>query len=96
MPMKNPSHPGRLIKAELDEMDVSVADAAIALGISRQQLHRVIKGDQGISPEMALRLEKALGASAEMWLRMQSGYDLAQVRNNPPALPTHRLASRVA
>jgi antitoxin HigA-1 len=96
MPMKNPSHPGRLIKGELDELGVSVADAAAVIGVTRQQLHRVIKGDQGISPEMALRLEKALGASADMWLRMQASYDLARARANLTSLAVKRLTPKAA
>ena len=78
--MKNPCHPGDLIKSDLDELSISVTDAAKALGISRQQLHNVIAGRAGVTPDMALRLEKALGSTAETWLRMQGNYDLAQVR----------------
>jgi antitoxin HigA-1 len=78
--MKSPSHPGRLIKADIDELGISVVDAAKALGISRQQLHAVISGRAGVTPEMAVRLEKALGSTADTWLRMQMNYDLARVR----------------
>ena len=80
MPMKNPSHPGNLIKAEIDELGITVIDAARALGISRQQLHAVIAGRAGVTAEMAVRLEKALGSTADTWLRMQMNYDLAQIR----------------
>jgi addiction module HigA family antidote len=59
---------------------LSVAVAAKALGISRQQLHNVIAARAGVTPEMALRLEKALGSAAQKWLAMQSEYNLAQVR----------------
>src|SRR5215468_10428235 len=78
MPMKNPSHPGSLIKADIDELGLSVMDAAKALGISRQQLHAVVAGRAGVTPEMAIRLEKALGSTADTWLRMQMNYDLAR------------------
>jgi len=77
--MKNPSHPGSLIKADIDELGLSVVAAAKALGISRQQLHSVIAGRAGVTPEMAVRLEKALGSTADTWLRMQMNYDLALV-----------------
>jgi antitoxin HigA-1 len=77
---KSPSHPGRLIEADIDELGISVIDAAKALGISRQQLHAVISGRAGVTPEMAVRLEKALGSTADTWLRMQMNYDLAKVR----------------
>jgi antitoxin HigA-1 len=80
--MKNPSHPGSLIKADIDELGVSVVEAAKALGISRQQLHAVIAGRAGVTPEMAVRLEKALGSTADTWLRIQMNYDLAQIRKN--------------
>ncbi len=94
--MKNPSHPGRLIKSDLDELGVSVANAAERLGVTRQQLHRVISGDSGISPEMALRLEKAIGSTADFWLRLQMNYDLAQARLNGPALEIVKLEPKVA
>lgn len=84
--MKNPSHPGRLIKADLDELGLSVVAAAMALGISRQQLHSVIAGRAGITPEMAVRLEKALGSTADTWLRMQMNHDLAQVRERAASI----------
>jgi antitoxin HigA-1 len=92
MPMKNPSHPGSLIKADIDELGLSVMDAAKALGISRQQLHAVIAGRAAVTPEMAIRLEKALGSTADTWLRMQMNYDLAQVRARASAIKVTRLA----
>lgn len=82
--MKNPPHPGHLVKGELDELGVSIAEAAANLGITRQQLYRVTKGESAISPEMALRLEKAVGSTADFWLRLQMNYDLAQARLKPP------------
>ncbi|OXT01644.1 addiction module antidote protein, HigA family [Notoacmeibacter marinus] len=81
MTMKNPCHPGELVKSDLEALKLSVAKGADALGVTRSQLHRVIKGDSAISPEMAVRLEAVIGGSADTWLRMQSAYDLAQLRN---------------
>ena len=78
--MKNPPHPGRLIAENIVELGLSVTKAATGMGITRQHLYKVIKGDCGISPEMAVRLEQAIGSTAEAWLRMQNAYDLAQVR----------------
>jgi antitoxin HigA-1 len=89
MPMKSPCHPGSLIKADIDELGLSLVDAAKGLGISRQQLHSVIAGRAGVTPEMAVRLEKALGSTADTWLRMQMNYDLARVRKQ--ALNVKRL-----
>ena len=94
--MKNPSHPGRLIKADLEELGISIAEAAEGLGVTRQQLYRVINGTSAVSPEMAVRLEKAIGSTADMWLRMQMNYDLAQLRNRSPAIRVKRLTRKVA
>ncbi len=90
MPMKNPSHPGQLIKADIDELGLTLVDAAKGLGISRQQLLSVIAGRAGVTPEMAIRLEKAIGSTADTWLRMQMNYDLTQVRKR--AINVKRLA----
>ena len=79
MPMKNPPHPGRSIRnACLEPLGLSVTEGAKVLGVSRQALNNVINGKAGISPEMAIRLSKAFGSTAETWLRMQLAYDLAQ------------------
>lgn len=92
MSMKAPPHPGRLVKDELDELGLSVARAAEGLGVTRQQLYRIINGDSAVSPEMSVRLEKAIGSSAEVWLKMQVAYDLAQVRRNEAGIKVKRLA----
>jgi len=91
MPMKNPVHPGALAKANLDELNLSVAEAAKTMKITRQQLHNVMKGRSAVSPEMALRFEKAFGGSADMWLRMQAAYDLAQARKHQGKMNIPRL-----
>lgn len=80
MPMKNPPHPGLGLKDDFDELGLSTAQAAAALGISRNQLHRVVTGRSDISPELALRLEIVIGSTADAWLRQQAAYDAAQVR----------------
>ena len=96
MPMHNPPHPGRLLKDDIDELGLSVAEAAAGLGVSRQQLYNVISGRSAISPEMAVRLEKAIGGSADHWLRMQLAYDLAQVRQRKADISVKRLKPKVA
>ena len=96
MPMKSPSHPGRLIKADLEELGLSVAEAAKGLDVNRQQLYRVINCESAISPDMAIRLEKAVGGDAGLWLRMQASYDLAQARLKKPASSIRKLVSKVA
>ena len=96
MPMKNPPHPGEMIGDSIEELGVSIVEAAKALGVTRQQLHNVIAGRSAISPEMAVRLEKALGSTADAWLRMQASYDLAQIRNRGASINVTRLAPKVA
>jgi addiction module HigA family antidote len=79
MPMKNPPHPGRIVREEiLQPLGLSVTMGARILGVSRQALNNLVNQRAGISPEMAVRLAKAFGTSAQTWLRMQSNYDLAQ------------------
>lgn len=89
--MKNPPHPGLAIKGEIEELGLSVAEAAEGLGVTRQQLYRVINGKSGITPEMAVRLQKAIGSSAEMWLRLQLNFDLAQIQQRAASIKVRRL-----
>lgn len=81
MTMKNPPHPGRSIKSAcLEPLGLSVTEAATRLGVARHTLSRVIHGHAGISPEMAIRLEKMGWSAARAWLAAQTAYDLAQAR----------------
>ncbi len=81
MPMKKPPHPGRVIRnACLEPLGLTVTAAARVLGVARPTLSNILNGRAGISPEMAIRLEKAFGGSADAWLRMQAAYDLARAR----------------
>lgn len=80
MAMKNPMHPGKILKGEIDELGYSVAKLAEFLGVTRQQLYRVVNGESSITTEMALRIEKTIGGSADLWLRMQIAYDLSRAR----------------
>lgn len=80
MPMKNPPHPGGIVKDCIEDLGLSVTDAAKILDVARPTLSRVLNGKSAISPEMAIRLSVAFGSTAEMWLRMQTAYDLAQAR----------------
>ncbi len=94
--MKNPPHPGAGLKDDIEALGLSIAEAATGLGVTRQQLYRVIRGQSGISPEMALRLEKAIGGTADGWLRMQLNYDLAQLRARGGSIKLKRLEPKVA
>ena len=81
MAMKDPPHPGLGIRVNcLVPLGLSVTEAAQVLGVARHALSRVLNGRAAISPEMAIRLEKAGWSNAEFWLRCQTAYDLAQAR----------------
>ncbi|HET9219272.1 MAG TPA: HigA family addiction module antitoxin [Terriglobia bacterium] len=91
MPMKNPPHPGHSIKdACLDPLKLSVTDGAKILGVARHTLSRVVNGQAGISPEMAIRLEKAGWSNADHWLRLQTAFDLAQARKHEGSIKVKR------
>jgi addiction module HigA family antidote len=93
MQMKNPNHPGDLIRDCLDELGVSVTDGARALGVTRAALSRVLNRRAAVSAEMAVRLEKAIGSTAGFWLRLQLNYDLAQVQARSGKIRAKRLGS---
>jgi len=81
MPMKNPAHPGRIVRSAcLEPLGLSITEGARILGVTRQTLTKIVNGRSGISAEMAIRLTKAFGSNAETWVRMQASYDLAQAR----------------
>lgn len=81
MAMHNPPHPGEfIIQVYLEPNGLSGRELALKLGVAASTLSRVLKGVSGVSPEMALRLSKALGRSPESWLAMQYSYDLWQVK----------------
>ena len=83
MVMHNPPHPGETIKELcLKPLGLSVTEAAKGLGVSRTTLSELINRRRGISPEMAIRLSKAFGGSAESWVTQQAQYDLWQVMQN--------------
>jgi addiction module HigA family antidote len=94
MQMKNPPHPGRIVKDEcLAPLGLTVTAAARVLGVTRQTLNNLVNEKAGISPEMAVRLAKAFGSTAEAWLRMQVIYDLAHVPESEIAVKRYRKAS---
>ena len=81
MAMHSPPHPGEFItEVYLEPNNLSGRELAAALGVSASTLNRILTGTSAISPEMALRLSKALGRSPESWLAMQSSHDLWQAR----------------
>lgn len=93
MIMKSPPHPGQSVRHDcLEPLGLTVTAGAKALGVSRQALNNLVNGDANISAEMAVRLSKAFGGSAEVWLRMQVAYDLAQVQRRAKTIKVRRLA----
>lgn len=95
MPMKDPVHPGEIVRAEcLAPLGLTVTHAAAVLDVSRQALNNIVNGAAGITPEMAVRLEKAFGSTAETWLAMQLAFDLAAVRRNQREIHVRRFTRR--
>lgn len=95
MPMKDPPHPGLSVRHDcLDELGLSVTEAARVLGVTRQALNNVVNGRAAISPDMAIRLDKAFGGTAEAWLAAQMAYDLAQARKRTRGVRIRRYAAR--
>jgi addiction module HigA family antidote len=93
MLMKNPPHPGRIVRAEcLEPLGLSVTRAAKGLGVTRKALSELVNGRSGVSPEMAFRLAKAFGASPELWLGLQMDYDLARLRKRAERLKVKKFA----
>lgn len=81
MPMKNPPHPGKVVRVScLEPLGLSVTEGAKALGVSRQALSNLVNGHNRISSEMAIRLAKAFGSTTETWIRLQAAYDVSQAR----------------
>lgn len=77
MVMKNPPHPGGIVRRQcLEPLGLSVTRAAAGLGVTRQALSELLNGHTGVSVEMAIRLSKAFGSTPETWLGMQMAYDL--------------------
>lgn len=91
MAMKNPPHPGRSIKENcLEPLGLTVTDAAKVLGVARRTLSRILNGHTDVSPEMAIRLEKAGWSNAEFWLRRQAAYNLVQARRSEDRIKVER------
>ena len=85
MAMLNPCHPGEILRDNLDAAELSVTAAAIELGCTRQALSRLLNGKTGISPAMALALERIGWSNASSWMRLQAAHELAQARRRQVA-----------
>jgi len=94
MPMKNPPHPGRIVRQDcIEPLQLTITAAAKVLGVTRQTLNNLVNEKAGISAEMAVRISKAFGGSPEMWLRLQANYDLATIRKSEIEVKRYRRAS---
>lgn len=95
--LKNPAHPGGFVKSEIIEpLGLSVTAAAKALGVTRPALSAVLNERAHLSPEMALRIEKAFGVSMETLMRMQNSYDIAQTRKREGEIDVARYGGQAA
>jgi addiction module HigA family antidote len=97
MPMKAPPHPGQHFRLEfLEPLGLTVTEGARILGVTRANLSNILNGRTGISPEMAVRLAKAFGGQAEIWLRLQVAHDLARVREREDEIKVEPYHPRAA
>jgi antitoxin HigA-1 len=93
MRMKNPPHPGLSVRHDcLEPLGLSVTEGAKILGISRKQLSDIVNCRAGISPEMAIRLDKAFGGGAETWHHIQASYDMAQAMKNAGRIKVRKVS----
>jgi antitoxin HigA-1 len=97
MPTKNPSHPGEVFYwGVLEPLEISVSEAARLLGVRRATLSAVVSARVALSPELAIRIEKAFGPKADLMLRIQAAYDVAQVRKRAKGIKVKRYNAKAA
>lgn len=95
--LKRPPHPGGFVKTEIIEpLTLSVTEAAVALGITRAALSAFLNERSSLSPDMALRIEKAFGVSMDTLMRMQNSHDIARAREREGEIKVRRFTRTVA
>lgn len=95
MPIKNPVHPGKIVRFDcLEPLGLSVTAAARVLGVTRQALSNVVNEKSAVSAEMAIRLSKAFGSTPDTWVRMQAAFDLASAMRNEKNIRVRRFVAR--
>ena len=91
MPMKNPPHPGKVVRVScLEPLGLNVTEGANILGVSRQALSTLVNGRARMSADMAIRLAKAFGSTTETWIRLQAAYDVAQAQAREDEIEVER------
>ena len=91
MPMKNPPHPGKVVRVScLEPLGLNVTEGAKILGVSRQALSNLVNCRARISADMAIRLAKAFGSITETWIRLQAAYDIAQAQAHEDEIEVER------
>jgi addiction module HigA family antidote len=97
MPMKSPSHPGEVFYwSVLEPLGLTVSEAARLLGVRRATLSAVVNARASLSPDLALRMEKAFGPKVDLMLRIQAAHDAAQVRKREKQIKVKRYVSNAA
>ena len=92
MPMKNPPHPGRIVRRDcIEALNLNVTKTAELLGVTRQALNNLVNEKANISAEMAIRLEKLGWSTADQWMRLQAAYNLAQARQTQDRIEVKRI-----
>jgi len=95
--MARPAHPGQFIRMEVIEpLDLSVTKAARILGVTRPALSALLNGHAALSPNMALRIEKAFGPKMDTLLRMQTAYEIAEARDREGEIKVRRYVPKPA
>jgi addiction module HigA family antidote len=97
MRMKNPPHPGRIVRQEcIEPLGLTITEAAERLGVTRQTLDKLVNGKAGISPEMSIRLSKAFGSSPDMWLGLQMEYALSKAEKTADTIKVKKITPKHA
>ena len=91
MPMKNPPHPGKVVRVScLESLGLNITEGAKILGVSRQALSNLVNCRARMSADMAIRLAKAFGSTTETWIRLQAAYDVAQAQAREDEIKVER------
>lgn len=96
MKMSNPPHPGLVIQEALDELNVSLREFARAMDIAPSTASRILTGKASLTPEMAVKLAVVIGSSAEVWLKLQNAYSLAEAEKLVDITRLHDLRDKLA